>query len=139
MTRPELTREGGDGAPATPRRIAQELRRLRPQGPSAFAILSFAADRYYQVAGGGGGMMLEKREGECHWRAHQDIPVVPFEDGTELSFGGSRIPLLRDEWFTRAQAIELLTLVASGRPEPRWVRWRDVTEVLGRGKPATVR
>ncbi len=125
-----IQRERCKESRATPARVAMEIKRLKPQGPSSFAILRTSGDAYYQVAGGGGGMLVEKRIDGRQFRAFQAEPVVPFEDGTLLRVGGGRIRLRRDEWFTLAQVIELLSRVTDGADEPGWVLWRDITGIL---------
>jgi hypothetical protein len=91
---------------------------------------------YLQVAGSAGGVMLEKHDADgLHFRAFQDAPVVPFADGTVLPFGAGRITLNANEWFTLKQAIEVFGQAFDGGPEPEWLRWRDVTDMLRDGLP----
>jgi len=128
-----IQRERCKESRATPARVAVEVKRLKPQGPSSFAVLRISRDDYYQVAGGGGGMMVEKRVDGRQFRGFQQEPVVPFDDGTVLRVGGGRIPLRRDEWFSLAQVIELLGRIVEGAGEPGWILWRDLTGVASRG------
>ncbi|MBN8613575.1 MAG: hypothetical protein J0L92_23470 [Deltaproteobacteria bacterium] len=136
MTRAWTIRtEKGRELAATAQVVRSQLERLQPEWPPSFAILEIAGtEEYYQAAGGGGGMLLEKREGGRHFRAFQAEPVVPFEDGTQLRFGGNRIPLRRDEWFSREQVIECWTCFVASVDEPTWVRWRDITDLLSSGR-----
>jgi hypothetical protein len=77
-------------------------------------------------------MVLEKREvpGGRHFRAYQASAVVPFPDGTTLSFPGSSIALAANEWFLLPQVVAVLTAFLEQRAEPDFVRWRDITELL---------
>lgn len=113
-------------------RIEGELRKLRSEGPTSFAVLTNDAGDYLQVAGGGGGCLLERRDAVSgrHFRGYQTQPVVPFEDGTELCFSGGRIPLQAREWFRVKQAIEVFVAFNEARPLPEYVQWRDITELL---------
>lgn len=128
-----ITREGAASLPASHRNIGAQLGKLRPHRGSTFAVLELKSGGYYQVAGGPAGMSLEKRDGEGrHYRGYQAMPVVPFEDGTVLSFSAGKLTLMRDEWFRLDQVRALFTLVATGEREPSWVRWRDVTAMFER-------
>jgi hypothetical protein len=116
---------------ATSRSVPELLERLQPEWSPSFAVLELSGtETYYQTAGGGGGMLLERRLDGRHCRGYQDVPVVPFEDGVQLCFAGSRIPLRRDEWFTRDQVVQCWQGLVEGRGEPAWLRWRDITESL---------
>ena len=110
------------------RRLRTELARLRSTGPSSFANLTRDRD-YLQVAGGGGGMLLERHEGETgsHFRAYQSKPVVPFEDGTVLVFGGGEITLDANEWFSLDQVVEAFTHFANDGTWPPYIHWREIT------------
>jgi hypothetical protein len=114
------------------RRIEAELRKLRSEGPSSFASLTNDEGDFLQVAGGGAGCLVERRDAVRgrQFRAYQDDPVVPFEDGTELCFSSGRVPLRPREWFRLNQAVEIFITFNEGRPLPEYVRWRDITEVL---------
>ena len=117
--------------PATSRGVPDLLGRLQPEWSPSFAVLELSgSETYYQTAGGGRGMLLERRLDGRHCRGYQDVPVVPFEDGTQLCFAGSRIALRRDEWFTRDQVVQCWQHLVEGRGEPGWLRWRDITELL---------
>lgn len=116
---------------ASPGRVRQLLHRLQPEWSPSFAVLELSGtETYYQTAGGGGGMLLERRLDGRQLRGWQERPVVPFEDGVQLCFAGSRIALRRDEWFTRDQVVQCWQGLVEGRGEPEWLRWRDITELL---------
>lgn len=126
-------REGNKPVQApTPARLQREISRLRTTGPSSFAVLQRDDGTYLQMAGSPGGLVLEKREAPSgqHFRAYQDQPVVPFEDGTELVFAASRIRLRAVEWFTLQQVVDIAVAFAAQRAEPEFVRWRDITDLL---------
>lgn len=113
--------------------LARELRKLQGHGKSSFASLTRPDGSYVQVAGGGICCLLERRDaGEGRqWRAFLSEPTVPFEDGTELVFGGGRVRLRQDEWLNIDLVVEVFTAFLEGRTLPDSVRWRDLTEPLG--------
>lgn len=113
-------------------RIQVELGKLRCEGSTSFVVLTNDNGDYLQAAGSGGGCLLERRDAaDGHqFRAYQDEPVVPFEDGTELCFSGGRIPLQSREWFRLTQVVEVFIAFNEGKPLPEYVRWRDITELL---------
>jgi hypothetical protein len=115
------------------KKLEQELRRLRSNGPSSFAHLTDAKGNYLQAAGGGGGLLLERCDAsaERHYRGYQVKPVVPFEDGTTLTFSAGVVQLKADEWFTLAQVIDVFCAYVASGTCPRYVLWRDITDVLG--------
>ena len=126
-----ITRERAASRLASPRHLYTELGKLRPHRGSTFAVLELKSGGYYQVAGGPAGMVLEKRDAAGrHYRGYQDVSVVPFDDGTGLSFSAGKLTLMRDEWFRLDQVRALFTLVATGEREPSWVRWREVTAMF---------
>jgi hypothetical protein len=126
-----------EGAPpvANPaaHRLGSELRKLKSYGHSSFAALTGADGSYVQVAGGGVGCMLEWRDtrNHLHRRAFLEVPVVPFQDETELTFGGGTIALRRDEWLNIQLVIEAFTAFSKGEAFPATIRWRDVSEIVG--------
>lgn len=116
----------------TAAQIVRELRKLRSYGPSSFASLTRSGVAFVQVAGGGAGCMLERRDlgsGKI-FRAWQEPPVVPFDDGTVLSFTGGEVRLNKGEWFRIDQVIEVFTAFNRDEPLPEYIRWRDVTDIL---------
>ena len=60
------------------------------------------------------------------WRAYVDEPHVPFEDGTELRFGGGVLVLRRDEWLKIDVVTDAFVAFASGQSLPASLRWRWV-------------
>lgn len=110
--------------------LNNHLKRLRSTGPSSFAILTNDHGDYVQAAGGGG-CLLERREATTgrHFRAFQEQPVVPFEDGTTLHFSAGAISLRSDEWFRLGQVVEVFADFLDGTC-PGYVEWREVTEVF---------
>jgi hypothetical protein len=117
----------------TATRLTSELKKLKSYGKSSFASLTGADGSYVQVAGGGVGCMVEWRDTGTnrHWRACVKEPTVSFEDGTELIFGGGRIPLRRDEWLNVRMVTEIFVCFLDGRPFPNAIAWRDMSEVVG--------
>lgn len=113
-------------------RVVQELKRLRSHGTSSYASLTSPDGSYLQVGGGGAGCVLERRSTEDgrHYRAYQDEPVVPLEDGTEISFGGSRIPLQQGEWLSIKQVNEVFVAYLNAEPLPDFVKWRDISDLF---------
>jgi len=114
--------------------IERELRRLRSNGPSAYATVTAHDGSYLQTAGSPAGLLLEKREDNTgrHYRAFQHTPVVPFADGTELVFSAGRIRLLAGEWFRIEQVVEVFSAFLDGRPEPADLHWRDISSLFGK-------
>jgi hypothetical protein len=112
--------------------LSRDLLRLRSYGPSSYASLMMADGSYVQVAGGGVGCLLERRDiaSGKHYRASQDPPVVPFDDGAPLSFRGGSIPLRRGEWFRIEQVIEVFLAFSAGEPLPDYIVWRDISDLL---------
>jgi len=116
----------------TAARLVSELKKLKSYGKSSFASLTRPDGSYVQVAGGGVGCMLEWRDTRTNTqsRAFVESPTVPFEDGTELTFGGGRIPLRRDEWLNIARVTEVFVAFLAGEPFPPSIRWRDISDIL---------
>lgn len=114
-------------------RLERELRKLRSEGPSSFAILTNDVGDFLQVAGGGGGCLLERRDAATgrHFRAWQEEPVVPFADGTELLFSGGRIALQSSEWFRMNQIVEIFYAFNAGEQLPTYVQWREISDMFG--------
>lgn len=114
--------------------VERALRRLRSTGPSSFASLSRDDGSYLQTAGSPGGLLLEKRDADGRqFRAFQNPPVVAFEDGTELVFSAGRIKLAASEWFQMRQVVAVFQAFALRAPEPDYLRWRDINQMLHRG------
>jgi len=114
--------------------ISRELKRLKSYGNSSFASLTYEETNssYIQVAGGAYLCMLEKRDNKngIHYRAWQEKPIVPYKDGTELSFSGSSIALNANEWFNIDQVIETFIKYLSNEQDPFYIHWRDITNLL---------
>jgi hypothetical protein len=110
----------------TPKRLLQELSRLRSEGPSSFASLTAPDGSYLQTAGGPFLFFVENRtiNPPAHFRAWQSSPVVSFADGTLLSFSAGNVSLQKDEWFTKPQIFELFSSFLSGNALPPFVSWR---------------
>lgn len=113
-------------------RLSKELRKLRVSGPSSFASLTSERGEFLQVAGGRGGCLLEYKslDGEV-FHGYQDVPVVPFPDGTVLVFTAGSVELARNEWFSMKQVVEVFVGWLEGRPWPSWLHWRNITGLLG--------
>jgi hypothetical protein len=109
-----------------PKRLLQELSRLRSEGPSSFASLTAPDGSYVQAAGGPFLFFVEHRSSDppAHYRAWQSSPVVSFANGTLLSFSAGRVALQQDEWFTKPQVIEVFSAFLSGSSFPAFVSWR---------------
>ena len=91
---------------------------------SSFAALTAADGAYVQAAGGPGLFFIEWRNmSGHHHRGAQTTPVVPFPDGTVISFSGGNIELARNEWFLAAQVNEVFGAFLTGKPFPSWLRW----------------
>ena len=117
----------------SPERLARELRKLRTVGPSSFAILTASSGDYLQAAGSPGGLLLEKRHASGrHFRAFQQPAVVGFADGTVLVLAMGDIKLRAGEWFKLSQVLEAFVAFARGQPEPDYLLWRDITQLLSR-------
>ena len=117
----------------SPQRLTQGLSKLKSYGKSSFASITRPDGSYLQVGGGGTTCLLEWRDAEKgrHLRGFVEDPTVPFEDGTELSFGGGRIALQRDEWLKIELVTEAFVAFSAGEALPPSIHWRDVSEVLG--------
>jgi hypothetical protein len=112
--------------------MSRLLRRMRSYGPSSYALLVDEPLGYVQVAGGGIGCVLERRlsaVGRVE-RAYLQNPVAVFEDGTKLPCSAGLIVLLRDEWHTMDQVIEVFASFLTGDPFPSWTSWRDMSDRL---------
>jgi hypothetical protein len=116
--------------PATRDALEKELRKMSNWRRRTFAILHLDDRHYLQCAGSPAGLMLEKRVGDRQYMGSQDHPVVPFEDGTVLSFTAGKIALQANEWFRVEQVAEVFWRAACEEPEPDWIRWRDITSIL---------
>ena len=107
------------GSPS-PARLAQQLSLMR----SSFATLTKEDGAYIQAGGGPGLFVIEYRDSAGqHHRASQSEPVVPFPDGTIISFSGGSMPLGRHEWFSSKQVVKVFTCFLSGNPLPGWLTW----------------
>jgi hypothetical protein len=95
---------------------------------SSFAALARADGAYVQVAGGPGLFLVERRDSSGqHYRAAQATPVVPFPDGTILSFSAGNVALARNEWFLAKQATEILVAFLAGASFPVWLQWSTLS------------
>lgn len=56
-----------------------------------------------------------------------------FSDGTILSFSGSRIALLADEWFSITEVEDIFFRYLLAIEEPDYIRWREISDKLGLG------
>lgn len=112
--------------------VQKAIARLKSYGPCSFASLIDKNENYLQVAGGEVTCMLEKRDAvnRRHYRAYQDESSKVFEDGTELVFGGGRIALRADEWFTATQIEETFLAFLKGNKLPESIKWREITGLL---------
>jgi hypothetical protein len=112
--------------------LKKTLERLSVAGRRTFAILRCEeCNVYYQCAGDGKGMLLEKRNAGGHQlRAFQEPPLKSRRDGEILEFSVGSVPLRRDEWFRRAQVVEVMWSVIQYGIEPDLVRWRDISGLL---------
>ena len=91
---------------------------------SSFAALTRADGAYVQVAGGPGLFLMEHRNASGqHYRAKQATPVVPFPDGTILSFSAGHVALARNEWFSAKQVTEVFAGFVANMPFPTWLEW----------------
>ena len=61
-----------------------------------------------------------------HFRARQNSPVVPFPDGTIISFTGNQIALAQNEWFLIKQITEIFSAFAAGQVFPSFVEWKEL-------------
>lgn len=91
---------------------------------SSYATLTDSTGNFLQIAGGPGLFLLERREDTGkHFRAAQKTPVVPFEDGTILSFSAGKLTLARNEWFLINQVVEILDAFVQDRAFPEALDW----------------
>lgn len=91
---------------------------------SSFSALTSADGAYVQAAGGPGLFFIEWRDASgYHHRGSQTTPVVPFPDGTILSFSAGNVTLASGEWFLAAQVNEVFATFLAGKPFPSWLRW----------------
>jgi hypothetical protein len=74
--------------------------------------------------------MLEHRDMESgrFFRAFQDTPRATCPDGTLLVFGGGRIEMKSNEWFSTEKAIDVFLAFFKGQEFPEGIRWREITE-----------
>jgi hypothetical protein len=112
--------------------LRSEILTLCSYGPSSFASLTDERGNYLQIAGGGVTCMLERRDADTgrHFRAHHDAPSKVFADGTILAFGGGKIRLAADEWFTASVVADVFCAFLRGSELPPTIKWRDVTELF---------
>lgn len=80
--------------------------------------------------------MLEYRDVDAGkvFRAYQDSLRPTCPDGTLLTFGGGRIAMQSDEWFSIENVIEVFLAFLNGEDFPQWIHWRDITHLFS--KPA---
>jgi hypothetical protein len=91
---------------------------------SSFSALTSTDGAYVQAAGGPGLFFIEWRDiTGRHHRGAQATPVVPFPDGTVLSFSAGSVELASNEWFLATQVNEILGAFLAGKPFPSWLRW----------------
>lgn len=92
---------------------------------SSFAHLTSVDGDYLQVAGGPGLFLIEYRDsGGHHHRAMQELPKVPFPNGTILQFSSGNVAMDANEWFVRDQVVQVLASFAAGNPWPEFIQWR---------------
>ncbi len=91
---------------------------------SSFAALTSTDGAYIQAAGGPSLFFIEWRDVTgSHHRGAQATTVVPFPDGTVLSFSAGSVELAKNEWFLASQVNEVLRAFLAGKPFPSWLRW----------------
>ncbi len=117
---------------AFPRRhvVRQSLRRLKPYRDPSYASLITKDGSFIQVGGGKSTCMMELRDMTQgrHYRAWLTKPVVPFPDGTELSFAGTTIALYRNEFLFISQVVDAFLAFMYQQPFSSKLQWRDITE-----------
>ena len=118
-----------------PAQIKKTVSRLKSYGPCSFASLTDSEGNYVQVAGGRVTCMIERRDVSAgrHFRAYQNIRSEVFADGTMLVFGGGKIHLSSDEWFTASDAEEVFMAFLDGAEMPERIMWRDISEIFNIG------
>lgn len=105
------------------RKLALELSRVK----QSFASLTGSDGQYIQVAGGPGLFLLERRMANGrHFRAFQEKPVAPHQDGTILQFSSGSVSMEQRDWFLRPQVIEVFAAYSSGREWPSYVQWSQL-------------
>ena len=110
-------------------RLRLELGRLRGYGKTSFASLTAEDGSYVQVAGGGVACTVEWHPADGRQlRGYQDIPKVPFPDGTPLRYSGGWVQMLRDEWFFVEQVADVFVAFRFSREFPAFLHWRDYTD-----------
>lgn len=119
----------------TPAQIERGLRKLRGGSSTEFAILEADDGSFVQAAGSAGGCMLEWHDARSdrHYRGCQEPPVVPFEDGTVLTFSGSEVALRSGEWFKLGQVVEAFVEFSTSNKLPAYIKWTDITDILRAG------
>lgn len=91
---------------------------------ASFSALTSADGAYVQAAGGPGLFFIEWRDATGrHHRGSQVTPVVPFPDGTPLSFSAGSVELASNEWFFAAQVNDVFGAFLAGKAFPSWLRW----------------
>lgn len=125
----ELTRE--HCRPVSSPSEAQIVRALSLM-KSSYCALSAETGAYIQVAGGPGLFFVERHDVDGqHHRASQPSSMVPFPDGTTLSFSAGTIALASTEWLLANQVKELLIAFLAGEAFPSWVQWSPSVAVFG--------
>ncbi len=100
---------------------------------SSYCALSSEAGAYVQAAGGPGLFLIEWRSASGqHHRGSQVTPVVPFPNGTTLSFSAGTVALASNEWFLAKQVKELFATFLAGQAFPSWVQWSPLSAGFGR-------
>jgi len=113
-------------------KVKKVISALRSYGPASFASLTDSKGNYIQVAGGGVTCMLERRDviAGRHYRAYSEVSSRVFPDGTLLVFGGGKVSLRADEWFSAEIAVEAFLAFLNGQEFPVSIRWRDITHMV---------
>lgn len=112
--------------------IEKSLRALKSYGSQSFAIVTRPDGSYIQVAGGRLTCVLEMRSqsDQKHYRAHYDVPKVPFEGPQVLVFGGGQITVNPDEILFIDDVVNAFRAFLGLATYPDNIVWRDVTEIM---------
>lgn len=98
-----------------------------------FACLENSSGNFVQVAGGGITCMVELRDTATmkHFRGYDIKSKKHIPDGTKLRFAGQEIELHSDEWISNDKAIEVFVAFLNNKEYPDWLRWRDISSLVG--------
>ena|SRR5690348_6264349 len=100
---------------------------------SSYCALSSDTGAYVQAAGGPGLFLIEWRSASGqHHRGSQATPVVPFPNGTTLSFSAGTVALASNEWFLAKQIKELFAIFLADQAFPSWGQWSPLSAGFGR-------